>query len=437
MKYKILIILLLAFLIRLIALNQSLWADEGTTARVITQYNYQQIITQFSPYDFHPPVYYLLIKGWTQIFGHSEISLRMPSVLFSLLTGYTLYLIAGTWAAIFFLFNPLVIYYSQEARMYLMATFFLTISIYYFIKILKKKTGAKIKKIDPILFGVFTGLSFLTFYGSIFLIGAMFLYLLFKKRYKDFFISSILFALFFILISPLLLTQLLNSKIALSSVSHWSLVLGKANFKNLLLIPVKFTIGRIDFYPKWLYYLISALWTVFVIFQIMMTSKIKGNKLYFFLLTCPLILGFLISFFTPLLQYFRFIYLIPVMAILLSYVNKRRWLMIVGFIIFSFVYLLFPQFYREDWKSLAFQLNKKTPVYMILSSADTLKYYRKDILINDLQLINNKEMEKEIVVIPYTTEIYGLDYKTILKSKNYRLIREKSYRDLTLEYWQK
>src|SRR3989338_7261294 len=147
------IILLTSFLIRLISLNQSLWLDEATTARVVQQFNFYGIITKFSPTDFHPPLYYLFMKIWTNIFGYSEISLRMPSVLFSLLTGYMIYLIGkkidsgrarmtknsnvGLWSGALFLFNPLIIYYSQEARMYMMATFLLTASLYYLLASLR------------------------------------------------------------------------------------------------------------------------------------------------------------------------------------------------------------------------------------------------------------------------------------------------------------
>ena len=116
---KIFFIFFFAFLIRLIALNQSLWLDEAVTANVVKNFDFAQIISKFSPTDFHPPLYYLFMKLWTNFFGYSEIALRMPSVLFSLLTGYVIYLIGGIWSAAFFLFNPLIVYYSQEARMYM------------------------------------------------------------------------------------------------------------------------------------------------------------------------------------------------------------------------------------------------------------------------------------------------------------------------------
>ena len=142
MEKKLLIVFLFAFLIRLVALNQSLWLDEATTARVVKEYQFLSIITQFSPYDFHPPGYYLFMKFWSNLFGDSEISLRLPSILFSLLTGYFIYKmvkllyggIMAFWASVFFLFNPLVIYYSQEARMYTMVTFSLTAGLYFLFK---------------------------------------------------------------------------------------------------------------------------------------------------------------------------------------------------------------------------------------------------------------------------------------------------------------
>ena len=64
------LILIIAFLFRLIGLNQSLWLDEAVTAKVVRQFSYLDIVRQFSPSDFHPPLYYLFIKFWTNIFGY-------------------------------------------------------------------------------------------------------------------------------------------------------------------------------------------------------------------------------------------------------------------------------------------------------------------------------------------------------------------------------
>jgi len=123
------LVLFFGLILRLISLNQSLWLDEATTA-LVSQMSLTDFFTKFMPNDFHPPLYYLFMKLWTNFFGYSEIVLRMPSVLFSLATGYVVYLIGGAWAAVFFLFNPLIVYYSQEARMYMMGAFFVTLSYF-------------------------------------------------------------------------------------------------------------------------------------------------------------------------------------------------------------------------------------------------------------------------------------------------------------------
>lgn len=452
MKNKLLFIFLFAFFIRLFALNQSLWLDEATTARVVKEYGFTQIINEFSIKDFHPPFYYLFMKGWTNVFGYSEIALRMPSVLFSLATGYVVYFIGGIWASIFFLFNPLIVYYSQEARMYMMATFFLTTALYFFISNLPPSSRLRWASKNQILFLIFSALAILTFYGSIFLIGSMVLYYLFSKRFKYFILNTLYLILLLFLLSPLLYQQLINAKISLASVANWSYVLGKTNLKNLLLIPVKFSIGRIDFYPKWAYYLIAGGWTIFVIKQILnlndkiqFKSKIQITKILLFLLICPSIFGFLISFVTPLLQYFRFIYLIPIMAILLSFSlsikadiqppGLTRLVLMGGYLVFSFVYLLMPRFHREDWKSLVKSLQKDKPVYMISSSSDPVKYYNSKLIINELASLRVNELTKQIIIIPYTADIHGVDYRNNLIINKYKLTEKKSFRGLELERW--
>ncbi|MFA6016683.1 MAG: glycosyltransferase family 39 protein [Patescibacteria group bacterium] len=451
---KILLVFFFAFLIRLIALNQSLWLDEAVTANIVKNFSFLQIINKFSPTDFHPPLYYLFMKLWTNFFGYSEIALRMPSVLFSLMTGYFVYLVGGIWAAVFFLFNPLIVYYSQEARMYMMATFLLTSALYFFVQFChpefisgsRNKFGmTKVKGL--VLMNLFLTLAFLTFYGSIFLIAPMLLYFLYKKNYKVFILNTLYFILITLLISPLLYKQLLFSKSGLIDVKNWSLVLGKANIKNLLLIPIKFSIGRISFYPKWMYWGIAGGWTGYVLYQILKIknqndkSKIKNIYLSYYLFIFPLILGFLVSFFIPMLQYFRFIYLIPIICLLLGFglsgqskYNLGGYVLAGGFLIFSMIYLLNPSFHREDWKGLVNNLPKDKPVYMIMASSDPVKYYSRSLKVKKLESIKESK-EKEIVVIPYVTEIYGLDYKSLLSKNGYKIKKEVSFREVTYEQW--
>lgn len=440
MKTKLIFLFLFAFLIRLIGLNQSLWLDEATTAKVVQSFSYLGILTKFSPGDFHPPLYYFVMKFWTTLFGYSEILLRIPSVIFSLLCGWIIYQIGkvlknekvGFWSAVFFLFNPLIVYYSREVRMYTMTVFLLAVATYYFILVIRNSNCI----INLVLFSLFCGLSFLTFYGSAFYIAALLLLLLYKKQYKPFSVSCILFAFFLLIVAPLLLRQHASSRNALGTVINWKQVLGPASLKNLILIPLKFAFGRISFYPKQLYYLIAGIWTCIVFLFVMRGSR--KNKELIFLFTIPLFIGLLFSFFSPLLQYFRFIYLIIPMSIMLALgarKTKVKIILVSGFLFLSLIYLINPSFHREDWKSLTYDLKSKTPVYMIISSSDPVLYYRPDISVKDLVQTDKKISDKNIIVIPYTSDIHGVDYQKNLTKQSYSLIEKKAYRELYVEYW--
>jgi hypothetical protein len=286
----------------------------------------------------------------------------------------------------------------------------LTLAIYFF---LKKKYW---------LFNVMAFLSFMTFYGSVFLLAALALYLLIKKRYKELVISNIGLLLAVVILLPLIRTQMQNSQEMLLEVKNWSLVLGRANLKNLLLIPIKFTSGRISFYPKIVYYLIAGGWAIFIFL------KLVKRNFYSFVFWTTLLIGTVFSIFTPLLQYFRFLYLIPVMALVI----KKDKLIVAGFLIFSLVYLLNPKMWREDWKTLVSNLNG--PVYMIESLGDPVRYYNPQIKINDIRE-GLPAGRQEITVIPYGEGVIGIDHKSILKKAGYSMKMETDYREVTTEVW--
>ncbi len=437
-KNKLMVIFLAAFLIRLIAINQSLWLDEGTTAKV-AHLSVAHILTQFSPTDFHPPLYYFLIKAWTSLFSHSEIALRFPSILFSLLTGWVVFLIgsqlvskkSAVWAVVFFLFNPLIVYYSQEARMYMMVTFLLTASLYFYLRLLKERTTK-----DVLLFNAFIFLSFATFYGSVFFILALYVYIIVakKKRFLPFLVPGFFLAV--LMLSPLLLAQLENAQKALSVVTNWKWVLGTASIKNTALIPIKFAFGRISFHPKILYYLLAAGWTVFVFCQA--TKGAMKHKRLLFLFLVPLVLGFFASFMTPLLQYFRFMYLVPILSLLLAIGAQKFWpriLLLFGFAALSLVYLTIPQFHREDWKSLSEAIPGDQKVFMILPSSDALTYYRHDLHLEDIRSLKKAKGQKQIVVLPYVVSLYGRSYEQELQELGFSRVKQKSFRELSMEAW--
>jgi len=414
MSKKLFLIIILSLGFRLLSLNQSLWLDEAISANIAKNYSYQNIITSFSPSDFHPPLYYLVLKAWSSVFGYSEFSLRLPSVIFSLITIFLVFKYFGFWPSLLLALNPLYLYYSQETRMYSLATLLVFCA---FLAFQKKKV---------ILYFLFTFLSLSTFYGTVFFFAAISLYWIIKKDSKNFVVYSLAPALSLLILLPLLMVQYQNSRSLFQSVQNWASVLGPANLKNLFLIPIKFTLGRVSFYPKVLYYLLAFILTAPL--WILLFFKSFFHRQIAFIFWSTLAIGFIFSLFTPLFQYFRFLYLLPFLAIIL----KKSYFYFFIFLSFSLVYLLNPAFHREDWKALAISLSGS--VYMIPSASDPVKYYRPDIEIKDL---SGDIVETQITVIPYVTEIHGLDYKNKLKSLGFTQDLISNFRQLTTETWSK
>lgn len=128
--FTVAIITLVAFGLRTYLLDgQSLWYDEGVTAEVarrgITE------LTRWTAHDIQPPLYYYLVAAWGRLAGWSEWSLRFPSAFFGTLVPPLLAAVAialthrrsaGILAALLAALHPLLVYYSQEARMYAMLT---------------------------------------------------------------------------------------------------------------------------------------------------------------------------------------------------------------------------------------------------------------------------------------------------------------------------
>ena len=437
---QIIVVLIFSLVLRLIGINQSLWLDEAISANV-AKMPIGEIVKNFSINDFHPPFYYWFLNIWTNIFGSNVFWLRLSSILFSLITIYFVYLIGkkikgkktGILAALILAINPLFVYFSQELRMYSMATMWLVIGFYYFIKIKYKEY----KISELVIFNLMMALAFGTFYGSIFLIATFAIYWLIKKQWKLFCLTNIGIGLAILILAPLLLTQIKNSQIMLNQISNWGLVLGKVNLKNLLLIPLKFSIGKISFLPKIFYYLVGGGWSL-IVFVLVFLKKKKESKWLKLFLILPIILATIFSIKSPLLQYFRFLYLVPIMALVLAINIDKKWhrIMISGiFLIFSLIYLLNQNYYREDWKSVTNELKNKKNVYMIGSFGDPIKFYDPKLEIKDIK--TESPTEKEIWVIPYGEVIHGVNHGKILTDLDYKKIEVLNFREIVLENWKK
>jgi mannosyltransferase len=132
----VLVVLLAALALRLYRIDaHGLWNDEGLTARYASQ-PLGELLATIAGHDPHPPLYYLLVAGWLPLTGPSDFAIRLPSALFGALTVAALYALGrriggratAIVAALFAAFNPLLLWYDQEARMYAMLVFGATLS---------------------------------------------------------------------------------------------------------------------------------------------------------------------------------------------------------------------------------------------------------------------------------------------------------------------
>src|SRR3990172_830273 len=303
MKKAIFLILLIALLLRLINISQSLWLDETISATFARDLSFFRIITQFSLSDTHPPLYYLVLRAWSLVFGFSEASLRMPSVIFGVLTVYLTYKIGkvlagkkvGTLSALFMSTAPLHIYYSQEARMYSFSTLAVSLVVYFF---LKKKWF--LLSLAILLVGMID-------YLPLFILIPLWFYLIVTKdKYSlfDFAKAHIPLILFFSLWLPYFFHQIKWTSIYVEQNSEWKQVLGSGNLKELALVWVKIIIG--------------------MAFVLAFKYRKKVIFLWFWFIV-PLAVSFIGSIFIPGFSYFRLLFLIPAFYLLIAYgISKSK-----------------------------------------------------------------------------------------------------------------
>jgi mannosyltransferase len=141
--------LLLALALRFYRIDaQSLWYDEGNSARLVERSVH--LIIEGAAGDIHPPLYYLLLKLWRAAFGESEGALRALSAVCSALTIPFAYLIGYSfsqrtgWLSAFLLAGmPFAVYYAQEARMYALLALCAAISTWALIALRSQPKQAK------------------------------------------------------------------------------------------------------------------------------------------------------------------------------------------------------------------------------------------------------------------------------------------------------
>lgn len=130
-------IVVLAAALRFATLRtQSVWFDEAATWDLVRR-PFGEMLRQIPRGESTPPLFYVLEWAWTRVFGDGEAGLRSLPALAGLLTVPVAFAIgrragapagkrkgerAGLAAAALVAVNPLLVWFSQEARSYALAT---------------------------------------------------------------------------------------------------------------------------------------------------------------------------------------------------------------------------------------------------------------------------------------------------------------------------
>lgn len=371
-------ILSLALIFRLVFINQSLWLDESIEALALM--GRMGPLMTYALADYQPPLYHLI--GWlnTQVFGYSEIALRLPSLISGLLTVFFVIkigefvaskkvgIIAGLLAAT----SPLLIYYSVEGRTYAMTAFFVTASFYYYIQLLDRKNNSKLCTMYYVLFTIcFIYTSYLSWFALL----AQGLYALYKKRF-DLVAMQFGSALTLLAWLPSFMSSLSIGQSTRGNSPEWGRVVGGLEWKSLPLTWVKFNIGRLGFENKTLY---AVIVTALGLFHLSILKRLDYKKysVFFLWIVPPILLGLLTAYFLPVYSYFRLLFVLPAYLLLLSLSSLKlsKYAVYLN-LIFLVIFWFSPSYHKEDWQSLAEDLPANSVVAMpSRAQAAPLLYY--------------------------------------------------------------
>lgn len=179
-------LLLFAALVRLPSLGlQSFWFDEAFTPVHVLHPSLVASMETMAHTENTPPLWYVSVWIWTRIFGTGVVAMRMVSALAGIalvavvyeiareLAGRRVAIVAGAIAAA----NPLLVWYSQEARAYELYALSMALALLCFIRAERQPSARRMAA-----FALTGALALLTHYFAVFLLVPMSLWLLRRRE---------------------------------------------------------------------------------------------------------------------------------------------------------------------------------------------------------------------------------------------------------------
>ncbi|RMF57896.1 MAG: hypothetical protein D6748_10130 [Calditrichaeota bacterium] len=191
----LMILTLVAFALRLVALGNGIWFDEIVTLIQSVRQDLWNIVQSYPSENRHM-LYAILAHISTTVFGESVWALRLPAVIFGTLSIPALYWLGKSianekeaiWAAALLTFSYHHIWFSQNARGYTGLLFFAILSMNFFI------LGLKENRLSHwIFFSIATALGIYTHLTMVFVTasqGLIFLWLWARKEITPFSIDK-------------------------------------------------------------------------------------------------------------------------------------------------------------------------------------------------------------------------------------------------------
>ena len=165
-------ILLIGTVLRIYDLGtESLWIDEAISMLWAKQ-SPSHIMAR-AALDVHPPLYFVILHYWINLFGDSEFSARLLSAIIGIISIFMIFKVGslifgsdvGLLSAFIMATSVFHIWYSQDARAYSLLVLMSLLSIFFFIQLYRRKSRR-----DSIGYIVFSCLLIYTHYFGFFII---------------------------------------------------------------------------------------------------------------------------------------------------------------------------------------------------------------------------------------------------------------------------
>ncbi|MDH5533806.1 MAG: glycosyltransferase family 39 protein [Candidatus Pacebacteria bacterium] len=403
-NFLIIVVLLVAFGLRLPLLNGSFWLDEAAQALESSRPFTQQLQIRA---DFQPPLIHFLTHFALYISSNEWWLRTVAALIPGLITIFAVYKVGeilfsskvGLVSSILLATSSFHIFYSQELRPYSLPAMFGLLSWWMLLAIIyqrKNKLKMKLKEIEIkplkltfdrriiflIIFNIL-GLYSSYLYPFLLLSQLIYVWMMERQYIHKLIFSLVITSLSFLPWLPSFLGQLQEGRMVQAQLPGWDKVVSITQVKAIGLTFGKFIFGVLDINFTLLFIVTTIVLSLIVLaiykdidkkdlfsyFKNLVVTKTKSKKetlkpLFVLLIAffVPLLAAWIISFWVPVLRPKRVLYLLPFFYLIISstivFAKKKLFanaligiLLLVNF--YSTVsYYIHPSLQRENWRSL-------------------------------------------------------------------------------------